>query len=81
MRLNQMFSNVLSFNSIEELTVEVERRSAIRHTALEQATLKNDITLTPKATKEKLTPAEKAILKALGLSTRKVNQLKELING
>lgn len=77
MRLNQMFTNVLSL-SFSDLVTKVIKDSAKRKTALEQSMSKNDFT--PKKTSApRLSDEEKSILKALGLSAKTLKQLKESI--
>ena len=76
MKLNQMYQNVLSF-SLENLITKVEKDSLIRDAALKEAMTKIAVApIKSGSITSSLNEAEKAILKALGLTPKAIKQLK-----
>ena len=76
MKLNQMYTNVLDL-SFEALVYKVEQETEQRKNFILQSMTKNDVD--GKKLSEKLSDAEKAILKALGLNSKTIKALKEAL--
>jgi len=74
MKLEQLRVNVLSL-TMSELITKVMHESSIREARLVQSMSKFDLA-EPKARTERLSPEEKAILKALGLTAKDIKNLK-----